>query len=136
MSIKYTYLCSLASLLMSSSSLSMTFCRIWVMKMSYIAMSEIQLSFALTPSNVDLWLMIHSLSSIQSKIDMAKEGSWKCEQCLKTFSSKGSLNVHISGVHDKIRGHVCDTCGKGFSQSSHLRVHKISVHSGEKLYHC
>ena len=47
----------------------------------------------------------------------------QCDQCPKVFSSRGNLNIHKKGVHEKTKL-KCDDCGHETSYRSALNKHK------------
>lgn|SRR5436190_4149520 len=57
--------------------------------------------------------------------------SFACSICNKSFTRKASLNIHVSGVHEKQRPYTCDVCPKKFSQSSSLKRHKNNIHNSK-----
>jgi uncharacterized Zn-finger protein len=64
----------------------------------------------------------------------AKQKPFGCPLCIKSFSSKQELNLHMR-VHTGEKPYSCSQCSKSFSQSSALQVH-LRIHSGEKPYSC
>ena len=50
---------------------------------------------------------------------------YKCEKCLKNFSSKQNLQVHGKSCkgHQIITSHKCDFCLKPYSSKYNLEVH-------------
>jgi len=46
-----------------------------------------------------------------------------CPQCPASFSSKGSLERHMAGLHSQVAPFKCDTCGKAFKVKDSLRKH-------------
>jgi len=50
--------------------------------------------------------------------------------CLKSFSQKGSLDIH-KRVHTGDKQYQCEICLKSFSQKGSLDMHK-RVHTGNK----
>nr|XP_060615568.1 zinc finger protein 154-like [Anolis sagrei ordinatus] len=60
--------------------------------------------------------------------------TYKCLDCGKCFSRKGSLNRHQK-CHMGEKPHVCLECGKGFAEKRTLIGHERN-HRGEKPYKC
>ena len=76
-------------------------------------------------------------------IETVHEGNkpYKCHLCDSSFSSKTTLNGHISSVHGvligtKIKAWPCEECDKSFTVESNLKIHVASVHEGKKLFKC
>ena len=63
----------------------------------------------------------------RAKHDPNKPGAFQCTLCVKSFTRKGNLVVHVEAIHQKIR-HACHLCDKSFSQKSHLMQHIKSAH--------
>ena len=55
-----------------------------------------------------------------------------CRVCLKLFTRKHDVKVHILGVHCGDRRYPCTMCSKRFKESTHLRKH-LSTHTGKFL---
>ena len=59
----------------------------------------------------------------------------KCELC-EYEASRGSLNLHIKHVHDKIRDFKCEQCDYECSTNSDLNKHFKAVHDKIKNFKC
>lgn len=59
---------------------------------------------------------------------LPKEKSHKCEQCGKMFGSKGHLNEHILGVHDRSSVTNCPVCHKSFNTAKRMKKHLFNAH--------
>ena len=64
----------------------------------------------------------------------------QCRHCLKIFSTKKNLKVHVMNIHEKIR-HFCDQCGSSFSVKQNLlnhihEKHKESVQKKRPQHAC
>ncbi|ODM96660.1 putative zinc finger protein [Orchesella cincta] len=57
------------------------------------------------------------------------ERPFKCTKCDKSFNQKGTLESHISCMHDKVRKFVCNLCQCNFSQRGNLRAHVKKLHA-------
>ena len=80
-----------------------------------------------------------SLEEINSekKNTEKKIKKFKCEKCLKIFSTNGNLKNHINTIHNKILPFKCpiSNCLNSYSNKSRLEVH-LRTHSGIKPYSC
>ena len=56
-----------------------------------------------------------------------KEKTFKCDQCLKTFYTRGHLNEHIKGVHQPTNVR-CPDCTKTFSTTKRMKKHLLNAH--------
>ena len=52
-----------------------------------------------------------------------------CQICNHAFFSSGTLNRHISSVHEKIKKYKCDLCDKAFCELGTIKTHIKHVHS-------
>ncbi|CAL8334523.1 unnamed protein product [Arctogadus glacialis] len=62
------------------------------------------------------------------------EKPYGCDQCMKRFSRKGTLNRHVM-THYREKPYMCDQCGKRCLWQCDLIVH-MRTHSGEKPHEC
>ena len=80
-----------------------------------------------------------SLEEINSekKNTEKKIKKFKCEKCLKIFSTNGNLKNHINTIHRHIFPFKCPikNCTHSYSNKSRLNVH-LRTHSGIKPYEC
>ncbi|KAK9458817.1 uncharacterized protein V1516DRAFT_630045 [Lipomyces oligophaga] len=61
-----------------------------------------------------------------------------CDQCLKGFTRRHALTVHVATVHEGQRPFVCEmieadgsSCGKAFGHKRLLREHTVKAHASE-----
>jgi len=71
----------------------------------------------------------------RAKPDPNKPKAFQCSLCVKSFTRKGNLVVHVKAIHQKIR-HACHLCDKSFSQKSHLMQHQRTVHTNVNCRAC
>ena len=58
-----------------------------------------------------------------------KEKTFKCDHCEKMFYSRGHLNEHINGVHNRgSRTVQCPVCHKGFNTEKRMKKHLFNAH--------
>ena len=58
----------------------------------------------------------------------------KCNQCPKTFASKGSVYNHMQ-THSGGKRYKCSQCNKSFNYAHVLKTHSL-IHTGEKPHKC
>ncbi|MCQ2819719.1 MAG: hypothetical protein MJ252_20835 [archaeon] len=70
-------------------------------------------------------------------IKAQKEKHFKCEHCLKYFTTNGNLKSHIENVHLKKKPFKCTYagCNKAYSLEKRLEIH-LRTHSGIKPFEC
>lgn len=61
--------------------------------------------------------------------------SWRCRQCLKTFTQRLSLQMHVCSQHHPEKPYQCGHCACSFSHHEDLRVH-VETHVSDKPYRC
>ena len=59
-----------------------------------------------------------------------------CEICNKSYSTNGSLKMHIKMVHDKIKDFECELCEFKCSTNGSLKTHIKRVHDKIKDFEC
>lgn len=77
-------------------------------------------------------------SSSASMVDVEQEkfGSVSCTQCLKRFSSRGNLRVHVNVVHGERKDFQCWACAKRFGTKNNMQRHVAMVHRKERPFEC
>ncbi|XP_063911176.1 zinc finger protein 239-like [Zophobas morio] len=76
----------------------------------------------------------HTLVAYKQHLKRHEGGTWICEVCGKTLTSKSGLVVHRR-LHSGEKQHICHVCGKAFAKREALIVH-IRVHTKEKPHQC
>ena len=61
---------------------------------------------------------------------------YKCESCVKSFTTAQYLKKHIHTIHEGYKDYNCDSCGKSFSHATTLRKHIHTIHEGNKDHKC
>lgn len=64
-----------------------------------------------------------------------QEKPYKCERCFRAFAVKSTLTAHMRATHLGLRQFSCPTCDKSFSSKGSLKVH-LCIHTGDKPYKC
>ena len=76
---------------------------------------------------------LHSEGGLQprpgSKPRPLPEQRLGCHLCERTFRSRGHLNEHISGVHERAIVVPCPMCHKTFATRKRMRKHLINSHN-------
>lgn len=73
-------------------------------------------------------LLRRHMKATHLKRTKTKQVPFKCEYCLKEFSSKWNLNDHTSRTHSQVASFVCQFCGEGFPIEEHLISHLARFH--------
>merc|ERR550519_439727 len=69
------------------------------------------------------------VTNIQSVVPISENVQISCDQCDKSFMSRGSLRTHISFKHDGI-DYPCSKCNYKATTKGLIRVHIRAVHEG------
>ena len=65
-----------------------------------------------------------------------KKNLYECNQCIKAFDRKSTLDNHVRMVHKKEKLYKCNFCGKDWFNTVKLKRHIDSVHNHKKDYFC
>ena len=75
-----------------------------------------------------------SVANIEVKL---KKTPFECKNCRKNFTTKGSLDRHISAVHEgRTMSFECEKCQKSYTTKCSLDRHVSSIHEGRKPFEC
>ncbi|XP_072168541.1 uncharacterized protein [Diadema setosum] len=66
----------------------------------------------------------------------ARQGSFACEKCGKTFTLKSNLRQHEIYSHTDSRPFACTMCNKAFKLKGHLKDHERSAHTESRPFTC
>ena len=76
--------------------------------------------------------LVRHTTNAHSSQKKNEEKSFKCMQCIATFSNKYSLKKHWSKCHgnDKlnVKQFPCDQCQQSFSRRQSLKIHRARLH--------
>ena len=61
---------------------------------------------------------------------------FSCEQCHYSATTKGNLEIHIRGVHEKRKPFKCTDCDYASATKGNLDIHVKGVHKKIKAYQC
>ena len=73
-------------------------------------------------------LALHMKRLHSAEKDAPRERKYPCEECGKMFLSRGHLNEHIKGVHDRSNVTNCPICEKQFNTEKRMRKHLLNAH--------
>merc|ERR1739848_683048 len=61
---------------------------------------------------------------------------FKCHICNAEFGQRGSLNKHVTTVHEGKKQFKCKICSAVFGEKGNLKKHVATVHEGNKQFKC
>ena len=70
------------------------------------------------------------------KIESQKDETKRCKICLKRFSGRNKLKIHMDAVHKKLKPFQCSICQSPFALKAHLKSHVDVVHKKLKPVSC
>ena len=76
-------------------------------------------------------LELHKMKAHSGQENQRKQWSYKCQHCVKTFSSKCSLLRHKNKYNTKKKFSKCKVCGKEFPSISKMRRHFVKYCSSK-----
>jgi uncharacterized Zn-finger protein len=74
--------------------------------------------------------------SLQEKESKRQCTKLMCDSCKKSYSTRQSLQRHISNVHKGLKSFSCTLCDSKFANSQGLKHHIAAVHEGKKPFKC
>lgn len=86
------------------------------------------------PSSLSFSPRNQSTASNRNAPTSARDKSFKCQLCHRSFNYKHVLQNHMR-THTGEKPFGCIECGKRFTRDHHLKTH-IRLHTGERPYQC
>ena len=65
--------------------------------------------------------------------DMSPIRNYKCDVCVKAFTTSSKLKMHKDIKHEGKKDWICSECGKAFAHKPVLKRHFIRDHEGKKM---
>ncbi|XP_071947813.1 uncharacterized protein [Antedon mediterranea] len=95
---------------------------------------------AMLPRDIDLTVPPQrrysaDLDEVSSLSHRAAQGTFRCLDCTKVFSTPHGLEVHVRRSHSGKRPYACEICNKTFGHAVSLNQHK-AVHSQDRTFQC
>jgi len=66
--------------------------------------------------------------TVEEYMSQLENGRWLCLICQKSFTQKGSLNIHILNIHQENQQVICPLCNKKCKNPQSLNVHNSNYH--------
>lgn len=64
----------------------------------------------------------------ENKVESAPGDRFVCEQCSRSFNTKGHLKEHMLGVHDTSQSVPCPICEKTYRTEKRMKKHLFNTH--------
>lgn len=76
-----------------------------------------------------LFFLLNIKQCLRNQPMFAEDEMYVCSHCEKTYSSQGTLQVHMAEVHSSAKPYQCDLCPRSYKYKKSLRIHRTK-HQG------